>query len=55
MKRMIRKLRTFADEEGQGLVEYSMILVFVSILSVGILQVLGGDIVSLLTKIAADF
>jgi Flp pilus assembly pilin Flp len=54
MKRMIRKLRTFADEEGQGLVEYSLILVFVSIVSVGVLKVLGGDVASLLTAIAAD-
>jgi Flp pilus assembly pilin Flp len=53
---MIRKLLfRLSNEEGQGLVEYSLILVFVSIVSVGILRVLGGDIVSLLTKIAADF
>ena len=53
---MVSKLcGRLSNEDGQGLVEYSMILVFVSIVSVAILETLGGDIVSLLTSIAADF
>jgi Flp pilus assembly pilin Flp len=53
---MVSKLRgRLSSEDGQGLVEYTMILVFVSIVSVAVLKTLGGDIISLLTGIAADF
>jgi Flp pilus assembly pilin Flp len=52
---MVWKLRSrLSSEDGQGLVEYTMILVFVSIVSVAVLKTLGGDVVSLLTSIAAD-
>ena len=32
------------NEEGQGLVEYALILLFVSIVSIGVLTLLGGSV-----------
>lgn len=34
----------FAKEEGQGLVEYALILVLIAIVVIGILTVLGGKV-----------
>jgi Flp pilus assembly pilin Flp len=39
------------DEEGQGLVEYALILVFVSIVSIGVLTILGVDVADIFTQI----
>ena len=39
------------DEEGQGLVEYALILVFVSIVSIAVLTVLGVDVSDIFTDI----
>jgi len=39
-------------EEGQALVEYALILVLVSIASVGTLTILGGDISQIFTDIS---
>jgi pilus assembly protein Flp/PilA len=39
------------DEEGQGLVEYALILVFVSIVSIGAMTVLGIDVSEIFTDI----
>ena len=39
---MLRNL--FADEEGQGLVEYALILVLIAIVATGILTVLGNTV-----------
>jgi pilus assembly protein Flp/PilA len=50
--RMIGALRR---EEGQGLVEYGLILGLVSIVAVAALTFLGGDITSLLSKVATSF
>jgi pilus assembly protein Flp/PilA len=41
-----------ADEEGQALVEYSLILALVSIVSIGALELLGGNISGALTELA---
>jgi len=39
------------DEEGQGLVEYALILVFVSIVSIAVLGILGVDVSDIFTDI----
>jgi pilus assembly protein Flp/PilA len=39
-------------EEGQALVEYALILVLVSVASVGTLTILGGDISQIFTDIS---
>ena len=48
---------TFASvrdrEEGQALVEYALILSLVSIVSIGALQLLGGNITNILNGVAA--
>jgi pilus assembly protein Flp/PilA len=48
---------TFASvrdrEEGQALVEYALILSLVSIVSIGALQLLGGNITNVLNAVAA--
>jgi pilus assembly protein Flp/PilA len=41
-------------EEGQGLVEYGLILAFVSIVAVAALTFLGGDITSILSKVGTE-
>ena len=40
------------NEEGQALVEYALILVLVSIASVGTLTILGGDISAIFTDVS---
>jgi pilus assembly protein Flp/PilA len=46
--RMIGALRR---EEGQGLVEYGLILAFVSVVAIAALTFLGNDVTSLLSKV----
>ena len=41
----------FAREEGQGLVEYALILVLIAIVVIGVLTVLGGKVSSVFEKI----
>jgi pilus assembly protein Flp/PilA len=45
---------TLAREEGQGLVEYALILSLVSVVSVIALTLLGGNISTLLTTVAGQ-
>lgn len=42
------------SEEGQALVEYALILLLVSIVSISILSTLGGNVSKMYSKIAAD-
>jgi len=44
----IRRWRERADERGQGLMEYAMIMAFIAILCVGALSNLGQQIISAL-------
>ena len=46
---MIRSF--FAKEEGQGLVEYALILVLIAVVVIGILTALGGRISGVFGKI----
>ena len=41
----------FAKEDGQGLVEYALILVLIAIVVIGILTVLGGKVSSVFSSI----
>jgi pilus assembly protein Flp/PilA len=41
----------FAREEGQGLVEYALILVLIAIVVIGILTVLGGRVSTVFSQI----
>ncbi|MBP1467155.1 Flp family type IVb pilin [Candidatus Chloroploca sp. M-50] len=41
----------FAKEEGQGLVEYALILVLIAIVVIGILTVLGGRVNQVFSEI----
>ena len=49
---------TFSDiserEEGQGLVEYALILVLVSIAAIGTLTILGGSVSGVFTTITSS-
>ncbi len=44
----------FAKEEGQGLVEYALILVLIAIVVIAILTVLGNRISSVFSKISNE-
>jgi len=46
------KMPSFADEQGQTLVEYALILAFVAVLSVGALQIVGANVASMITSVA---
>jgi pilus assembly protein Flp/PilA len=41
----------FAREEGQGLVEYALILVLIAIVVIGILTLLGGQVSTVFSQI----
>jgi Flp pilus assembly pilin Flp len=43
------------DESGQALVEYSLILLFVTTVTVATLRLIGLDLIAALTSVAADF
>lgn len=42
----------FAKEEGQGLVEYALILVLIAVVVIGALTLLGGNISALFDQLA---
>jgi pilus assembly protein Flp/PilA len=42
----------FAREEGQGLVEYALILVLIAIVVIGVLTILGGKVSSVFQSIS---
>jgi pilus assembly protein Flp/PilA len=53
MTELLLKLKTFWNrEEGQGLVEYALILVLVSIVAIGALAAIGTNVTSVLQTIA---
>jgi pilus assembly protein Flp/PilA len=53
--RLYLALRAVRDrEEGQAMVEYALILFLVSVVSIGILTVLGGKVSSVFNEIVDD-
>ena len=53
MTELLLKLKTFWNrEEGQGLVEYALILVLVSIVAIGALAAIGTNVNTVMQKIA---
>jgi pilus assembly protein Flp/PilA len=53
MTRFICKIKALRDDEaGQGLVEYSLILVLVSIVAIGALTAIGANVTSVLQSVA---
>lgn len=56
MVSLIQRLRRWAArEEGQGMVEYALILVLVSIVVILILSLLGGTIANVFSDIVSSF
>lgn len=47
--------RPTADEAGQGLVEYALILLFVAIAAVGTLTIFGTSVSAMFTTVAGAF
>ncbi|MCR4397390.1 MAG: Flp family type IVb pilin [Firmicutes bacterium] len=47
----LRLVRFFEDERGQGMVEYGLILVLVSIVVIGVLGSVGGNLNTLFARI----
>jgi pilus assembly protein Flp/PilA len=53
MSELLLKLKTFWNrEEGQGLVEYALILVLVSIVAIGALAAIGTNVSNVLQTVA---
>jgi pilus assembly protein Flp/PilA len=53
MAELLLKLKTFWNrEEGQGLVEYALILVLVSIVAIGALAAIGGGVTNVLQTVS---
>jgi len=53
MNELLLKLKSFWNrEEGQGLVEYALILVLVSVVAIGALQLIGTNVTSVLNVVA---
>lgn len=54
-KKMYHSLVTFfQDEEGQGLVEYALIILLVAIAVVVVLTTLGGDVGNIFSNISSE-
>jgi pilus assembly protein Flp/PilA len=45
--------RAVSEEDGQGLSEYALILALIALVCIGALALLGGDIKSVLSSVAA--
>lgn len=55
VKGVIAVIRSFfAKEEGQGLVEYALILVLIAIVVIGILTLLGGKVSQVFSSISSS-
>jgi pilus assembly protein Flp/PilA len=53
MKRLTRTFHALMrNEEGQGLVEYALILVLVSVVAIGALELIGTNVTSVLNVVA---
>jgi pilus assembly protein Flp/PilA len=53
MREFTQKVKVLRDgEEGQGLVEYALILVLISVVAIGALTAIGGSVNTILQTIA---
>jgi Flp pilus assembly pilin Flp len=54
---LIDQIRRFdeSSEEGQALVEYALIIGSIAILTIGSLQILGGNVSAVLNQVASGF
>lgn len=52
MLNLLRRL--WKDEEGQGMVEYALIIALIAIVVIGALEILGGNISALFTEIGEE-
>jgi len=48
------QLAKFQAEEGQALVEYALILALIAIVAIGVLEVIGVNVTSVLDRIGKD-
>ena len=54
LQEMVRRMKALLKgQEGQGLAEYALILVLVSLVAIGTMTLLGTDISGVFTKISA--
>ncbi len=53
MKKILRRL--FAEESGQGMTEYALILALVSVVAIAALQLLGGEISRVFNSVLDGF
>lgn len=54
MKNLIKKIKVFmSEQDGQGMVEYGLIIALVAIVVIGAIVLLGGNISGLFTKAAS--
>jgi Flp pilus assembly pilin Flp len=51
----LQRFQIFAQENGQTLVEYGMIVALLAIVAVAILTVVGADVTNLFTGVSSDF
>ena len=53
--RAIEPLRTLRDrEEGQGMVEYGLILALISVVVIGVLAIIGTEVLGVFTEVAEE-
>jgi len=55
LNEQLEQLRRLPREAGQTLVEYGIIVMLLALVSISILTILGGDVVSLFTEVSSDF
>jgi len=55
LREQLERIQRHAEENGQTLVEYGMLVVMLAIVVIGILSVVGTDVVTLFTGVSSDF
>jgi pilus assembly protein Flp/PilA len=50
--RLVERAKGIREDEGQALVEYALILALVSVVAIGALTALGGNVSSILSQIS---
>ena len=55
LSKLLGQIRRYAQENGQTLVEYGIIVMLLAIVVIAILTVVGEDVVNLFTGVSSDF